>query len=1012
MLNIRTRCLVALAAIAVAAICPNLSWAAATDAALPDRVQFNRDVRPILSDKCFTCHGPDKKARKSDLRLDTKEGIFTKVDDDYHIVLPANLDDSELYTRIISTDKKEQMPPRKFEKKLTSREVAILKKWIQQGASWEGHWAFIPPKKPAVPSLPIAKGNHIDAFIGVGVKQAGFSTASQADRRTLIRRLSFDLVGLPPTAAQVKAFINDKSPDAYEKLVDQLLTSKHYGERMAVYWLDLVRFADSIGYHSDNPREVWMYRDYVIKAFNENYRFDRFTREQLAGDMLPKTTNETKIASGYNKLLQTTREGGSQAKEYLAKYAADRVRNVSEVWMSATMACAECHDHKYDPFTTRDFYSMATFFADIKEKGVGQPEQTAIPNPAFESQLKELDAKIAAAQQAYTAASKTLAPKQAAWEQKILSELKNNKPVDIAWIDDQTIPQGTRDGVWKFIDKKQGPVFSGTQSRKQEGKGNFQHFIWKAKNTINLVKGNVLFVYVYLDTLNPPKQIMLQFNDGKSWEHRAWWGQDLIEYGGKGSNGVNHRKLGDLPETGKWVRLEVTPEQVGLKPGNKISGFAFTQYDGLAYWDKSGVVKTGASVPTNIAKIIQTTSAKRTAAQSSQLGKYFAANAPQLKTARAKVDAIKKQRADLGKKSPKTLITLTTKPRMMRILPRGNWLDDSGDIVSPNTPTFMVSLSVKDKTPTRRDLAEWLLRKDNPMVARTFVNRLWKQFYGYGIARTLEDMGAQGEWPTHPELLDWLAVEFVESGWDVKRMVKLMVMASTYKQSSVPSSALASADPYNRLYATQSRWRLDAEFVRDNALSISSLLVKTIGGPSVKPYQPAGYWQHLNFPRRSWKPDSGAALYRRGLYTHWQRSFLHPSLIAFDAPSREECTAQRPRSNTPQQALVLLNDPTYVEAARVFAQNIMTQGGKTDQDKLNWAMSNALQRKPSTQESQILLALHQRELAKYKAAPDAAKQLLSIGSAPAIANLKPDEAAAWTSIARTILNLHETVTRN
>ena len=982
----------------------------AAEDSVPSEVHFNRDIRPILSNYCFTCHGPDEGTRETDLRFDVEETAYAELDSGVRAIVPGDLKKSELYYRISSDDADIRMPPEDFNKQLNERQVALIKKWIEDGAKWEPHWNQVQPQRGEVPA-PVAEwkpANPIDNFIHARLKDEGVSPAEQADKRTLIRRLYFDLTGLPPTPEEVAAFESDESPDAYEKVVDRLLASQQYGERMAVWWLDLVRYADSIGYHSDNPRDVWMYRDWVIKSFNENKPFDQSTVEQLAGDLLPDPTNQHKIASGYNRLLQTTQEGGAQPKEYAAKYMADRVRNVSEVWMGATMGCAECHDHKYDPYTQKDFYSLAAFFADINEPGVGGRKHVRIATPEYEARLKALDDKIAAAEKSLTESNAELDKAQAKWEAELREKLKTASRSDFHWIDDGRVPQGTKNGDWNYITKEQGPVHSGSQSRKQSGEGNIQHYIFQAKDVIEVAEGEMLFAWVYLDPKNPPQQVMLQFNDG-SWEHRAFWGEDKIPYGGIGTNAANHRNMGQLPKTGEWVRLEVSPEQVGLKPGSKINGFAFTQWGGTIYWDAAGVNRGGIGLPQNLVDILKVEVEKRTKEQAEALASYFRSHASELAQVRQQIDTLKKQKEDLNNQAPQMLITQTTSPREMRILPRGNWLDDSGQVVQPNTPEFMKPLDIEERRPTRMDLAQWLLDPENPMTARAQVNRFWMLFYGHGIARTLNDLGGQGEWPTHPKLLDWLAVEFIDSGWDVKHVVKLMVMSQTYRQSSRPSPQLRERDPNNKLFARQSRFRLDAEFVRDNALSISGLLVEQLGGPSVKPYQPAGYWQHLNFPTRRWQKDSGDSLYRRGLYTWWQRTFLHPSLLAFDAQSREECTAQRPRSNTPQQALVLLNDPTYVEAARTFAGEITKQDGDVDA-RLKWAFQEALQREPVDAETAVLNKLYAKHLSEYQQDEAAAKALISVGDSP-MPEGDPAQLAAWTSVARVILNLHETITR-
>jgi hypothetical protein len=743
----------------------------------PPVVDFNRDIRPILSDNCYQCHGPDKNKRKADLRLDTRDGLFT-------VVSPGKPAESELYRRLVTANADERMPEPKSGKRLGGREIAVIKRWIEEGAVWKGHWAYIPPVRGTPPAVddPAFVQNAIDRFILARLGEIKARPSPEADRITLIRRLYFDLTGLPPTPRQVKAFVQDARTDAYEKLVDDLLASPHFGERLAMYWLDLVRYADSIGYHSDNPMQVSPYRDYVISAFNTNKPFDRFTIEQLAGDLLPNAGVEDKIASAYNRLLMTTEEGGAQPKEYEAKYAADRVRNVSSVWLGATMGCCQCHDHKFDPYTMRDFYSMAAFFADVQEGAVGRRENgMLVPSADQALALHRIDEKLAC--------------------------------------------------------------------------------------------------------------------------------------------------------------LSLTPR---LLPAFAAEGI---------------------------------------------------------------------RKARLVRTIPTTLVSHSGTPRVVRILPRGNWLDETGKIVQAAVPRFLPQPVEKERL-SRLSLARWIVAPENPLTARVLVNRLWKLYFGQGLCKSLEDLGSQGDWPSHPELLDWLAVEFRDSGWNIKQMIKLMVMSGTYRQSSQPRQDLKDVDANNRLLAHQARFRLDAEIVRDNALAVSGLLSPHVGGPSVKPYQPAGYWEALNFPTREWHNDGGEKLYRRGLYTHWQRTFLHPSLLAFDAPTHEECTVERPRSNIPQQALVLLNDPTYVEAGRALAERIIKEGGPSPTQRIAWSFDWVLSRQPRSDESDLLVHLVNEDSKRYQADTDAARKLVSIGNHPAMQGIDPVTLAAWTNVARVILNLHETITRN
>jgi Protein of unknown function (DUF1553)/Protein of unknown function (DUF1549)/Planctomycete cytochrome C len=829
--------------IALAAAAPAGSKTAAAGPE-PRPVEFNRDIRPILADNCYACHGPDKNQRKADLRLDTEEGAFADRGD-YRIITPSKPQQSELYRRISSADPKVHMPQPRFGKNLTARQVETIRLWIAQGAKWQKHWSLIPPKRHELPPVkdPSWPRNAIDHFILAPLEQEGLQPSAEAERRTLFRRLSFDLVGLPPTPEEMDAFLADRSPDAYAKQVDRLLGSKHFGERMAMYWLDLVRFADTGGYHSDNHRDVYLYRDYVIGTFNDNKPFDRFTIEQLAGDLLPGATREQRIASGYNRMLMTTEEGGAQAKEYMAKYSADRVRNVSTVWLATTLGCTECHDHKFDPFLTREFYSLAAFFADVKEIPVGRQEQTPLPNPEQAARLRRLDAEMAPLQ-------------------KIL--------------DTQT------------------PELDAGQAR------------WEA--TVR-----------------------------------------LVEIRGK---------------------------------------------------------------PRNLVDILLLEPGKRSPAQGQALAAYYRSIAPELASVRKQLADLLRQKDQLNKTIPTSLVSIAVNPRVMRVLPRGNWLDDSGTIVAPAVPASLGPLPVKDGRATRLDLAQWLVGRDNPLVARVFVNRLWKLLFGQGIVKTLDDFGAQGAWPTHPELLDWLAIEFRDSGWNVKHLIRLMVLSATYRQSSAANESLRQRDPYNSLLARQARFRLDAEMVRDNALAVSGLLAREVGGPSVKPYQPAGYWAMLNFPVREWQKDQGENLYRRGLYTYWCRTFPHPSLVAFDAPSREECAVERPRSNTPLQALVLLNDPAYVEAARAFAERIMRKGGDTPEQRIRFAYRQALCRDAQPEERRLLGSVVRKHLQQYTADQQAAASLLHVGDRPVPKDLALPELAAWTSAARVVLNLHETIMRN
>ncbi|MCO6458353.1 MAG: DUF1553 domain-containing protein, partial [Pirellulaceae bacterium] len=763
-------------------------------------IDFNRKIRPLLSDRCFACHGPDAEHRQADLRLDREQ------DAKQSAIVPGQPGASELIARITSSDDETRMPPPDSSKSLSGAEKELMRRWIAEGAHWSAHWAYEPPRRHPIPAVVDGAwpANWIDHFLLARWEAERMRPSPDADRVTLIRRLCFDLLGLPPSPGDVERFLADASPQAYESLVDRLLESPRFGERLAMYWLDLVRYADTVGYHGDQEHHISPYRDWVIDAFNDNLPFDQFTRCQLAGDLLPDSTIDDKIASGYNRLLQTSHEGGVQAKEYLAIYAADRVRNASAVWLGGTMGCCQCHDHKFDPYTMRDFYSLAAFFADVDEA---------------------------------------------------------------------------------------------------------HHLTNGADRT---------------PTMRKPELLV----------HSRRERQRLVE-----------------------IQVEITDVERQLET----------------------------------------------------------ADPPQAAALRQRLDTLQQQQQSLQKAARLTMITAAIPPRTMRVLPRGNWLDDSGPVVQPAVPEFLGRVPVEGRPANRLDLANWLTDDQQGiagLTARVQVNRFWYLLFGAGLAPVLDDFGGQGQPPEHAELLDQLAREFVDSGWNVKRTLKLIVMSRAYRQSSLESAERRERDPSNRLFVRQARFRLPAEMIRDNALAISGLLVEQSGGPSVRPYQPDGYYRHLNFPPRTYQHDTDQRQWRRGVYMHWQRQFLHPMLRALDAPSREECTAQRPRSNTPLAALTLLNDPTFVEAARVLAERILLEGGDTPDAKFDLLFRLAASRSPDNTERAVLAELLASAQREYADRPAEAAQLVTTGQAPRAKDLEPVDLAAWTAVARAVLNLSETNTRN
>jgi hypothetical protein len=994
-------------------------------------LSFRRDVRPILSDKCFSCHGPDEKTREADLRLDTPEGARADLGG-YAAIVPGNLEKSELIARILTDEKADLMPPEKFHKPLTAAEIDILKRWVAAGAEYESHWAYTPLTRPTTPGADDQAfvKNDIDRFLLAEQQKQGLKPAPEADRITLARRLYLDITGLPPTPEQVAAFAKNTSPTAYEDLVDELLRSKHFGERMAIFWLDLVRYADTIGYHSDNHMEVSAYRDYVIEAFNDNLSYDRFAIDQLAGDLLPEPTLKQRIASGYNRLLQTTEEGGAQPKEYMAIYAADRVRNVSEVWLGSTMGCAQCHDHKYDPFTMKDFYSMAAFFSDIDENAVGKRQPNLkLPTPEEEAEMADLKTRLA---------ENTL-PKVLARDAALAGRVADAQK---QWEAGQLAAIGAGAGAWRVV-KPEGLKSAGGQELKPQpdgsvlaggaknpdqdtytavlkGSGKITGLRLEAlphetltKKSLSRGNGNFVLNQVGVTASGKPVPIAKAAAD---FEQDGFPVAGLIDtdpqtgWAGNGHNEAEARTavltFAQPVDLGEAGALTIELKYLSQHARHHIGRFRLSLTEAPA-----PAVVPGADVPLDLIDALSLAPEKRSPQQIQAISTHYQTIAPALEPQRKDLAAWQKRLEDIDKSLRTMLVAASLKePRMTRLLPRGNWLDESGAAVEPALPDFLPRDAIDGRRANRLDLARWIVSPGNPLTSRAFMNRLWKLFYGRGLSRDLNDLGGQGQPPSHPELLDWLAVEFRDGGWDMKQMVRLLVTSGAYRQSSTTTPATREKDPNNLWLARQGRWRLEAELVRDTALGISGLLVTDIGGKSVKPYQPAKYWQHLNFPQREWENSKGAELYRRGLYTFWCRSFPHPAMTAFDAPSREECTAERSRSNTPQQALVLLNDPVYVEASRVFAANTSRQPAD-DAGKLDWAWRHATGRAPTDAERDILTRLLQSQLARYTADPESAKLLLATGDSPAPADLDPATLAAWTQVARAILNAYETTSR-
>lgn len=1013
------------------------SFANAFEEPIPEKIEFNRDVRPILSDRCFACHGPDKNKREADLRLDQETAVFG-TEAEPGPVIPHKVNESELIKRILATDD-QQMPPAAFNKPLEKRDIEILKRWIEQGASWEGHWAFQPIKAPVVPEG--QSELSIDAFVNSQLARLGKSFSPEADRVTLIRRLSFDLTGLPPTPEEVAEFVADQSPQAYENLVDRLLASPRFGERMAMWWLDLVRYADSVGYHGDQAMSVHPFREYVIRSFNANKPFDQFTREQLAGDLMPSPTLDQRIASGYNRLGMMSAEGGVQPKEYLAKYIAERVRNVSGTWLGITMGCCECHDHKYDPLTMKDFYSMEAFFADIQEVGLyaGAHEtgewgpSIKVPSDVQRLEQERLNKLFVDLKAKLDANTPELEAAQAEWEKSTVPwqivkpmTITSQHGTELKLQDDGAVlATGTSpdretytlqfpalgQGITAFRVEVLPDDSFPQKGPGRAGNGNFvlSEFVVVKKKAdgsgeeiIPLQNASATYEQTGAAGGNPYGKWAVAAAIDKD-EKGPTWGWAIMEQVGRPQAAV-FETAADLA-CGEGEVIEVRLLQNLDNPKHTIGKFR------LSVTTAKRPLKAD-TLPLPIEQILAKDAASRSDEEKKTLAAHFRAIAPQLQPLRDEKVKLEAELVKLEKSIPITLVTMSVQPRTVKMLNRGNWMDETGEERLPAFPAILPQTGARDGRMTRADLAEWIMASDNPLTARVFANRVWKLFFGVGISKKLDDLGGQGEWPSHPLLLDYLATRFRDLKWDVKGLIKEIVMSKTYRQSSFADEAMREFDPYNKWLARQGRFRLDAEMVRDNALAIGGLLIEQIGGPSVKPYQPRGYWAYLNFPTREWENGKGVDLYRRGLYTHWQRQYLHPSLLAFDAPSREECTADRPRSNTPLQSLVLLNDPTYIEAARSYAELTIRSGGADFESRLKFAYARALSRAPRENEVAVLKQVFESQLADYRADRAAAEALLKVGEKPAAADLDAAEVAAWTGICRTIFNLHETITRN
>lgn len=1011
-----------------------------------EKLSYNRDIKPILADKCFACHGFDERTRQAGLRLDTFQGAISDEAGDPAVV-PGNSAESTLWLRITSADPDEIMPPPSSHKVLSADEIDKLKRWIDEGAVYETHWAFTPIARPPIPGDPAAAGNPVDRFIGARLATVGRRLAPPADRRTLIRRVAFTLTGLPPTVAEVRQFLADESPQAYEAMVDRYLASPHYGEEMARHWLDLARYGDTHGLHLDNERQMWAYRDWVVQSFNRNQPFDQFTIEQLAGDLLPNPTTDQLVATGFNRCNVTTSEGGAIDDEFRYRYAVDRTVTMAETWLGLTAGCAVCHDHKFDPISTEEFYSLYAFFNSAADPPMDGNALLTNPvlrlsTPEDEQKLNQLDSSIRELEGEIQSAAASIQYSDPADADQPVEAMS----AESIWFDDE-FPEGGQlvfnGHPTQLVSAEMGPVYRGLKALKRTTEGLAQDVWQQAKTPLRLPREGSLFAWVFIDADRPPQAVMLQFHR-ENWEHRAVWGDINAIHWGE-AHTASRFYMGPLPEAGTWSKLEVTLDKVGLKPGDELSGFALTQFGGTVSWDLVGVTGIidpandpsrsfrrwwesvrGVNVPdlpTELNELARGGPSPDAPPEAvGRLRRHYLTNICTetkvvLEPLVNKWKQIRMERDEYDRKIPRTFVYRDGEKRQSFVMKRGQY-DQPGKPVEPSVPAVLPRLHKQDdsRPANRLDLARWIMAEENPLTARVIVNRFWQKVFGTGLVKSSGDFGTQGELPSHPELLDFLATEFRESGWNVKQLVRLLVTSETFRQSSRLTPDLIELDPENRLLTRGPRFRLDAEQIRDNALAVSGLLDRSFGGKGVKPYQPPNIWEpvgYIDSNTRNYKQDSGSALYRRSLYTFLKRTAPPPFMVNFDAPNREQSCSRRERSNTPLQALQLLNDVQHVEAARKLAERVLKDAPEGPIETRITAMYEiVLAREPRPEESAVLKRQYESHRHRYEQDQPAAEALVSLGESPRDKDLPSSELAALTLLASTLLNLDETLNLN
>ncbi|MEK6260915.1 MAG: DUF1553 domain-containing protein [Planctomycetota bacterium] len=1075
------------------------------------RVEFNRDIRPILSDNCFACHGPDEKTRQAGLRFDIAEHAKTKLASGVTALVPGKIGESELARRIVAVDPNQQMPPVESGKRLTARQIELLQRWIEQGAEYQPHWSFVTPKRPVIPhSSPHSPSaepgtslgerrlhwplNPIDNFVLDRLEREGLAPSPPAEKERLIRRVTLDLTGVPPTLGEVDEFLADASADAYDRLVDRLFASPRYGERMTLDWLDAARYADTHGFNNDTTRYMWRWRDWTINAFNSGMPFDQFVTEQLAGDLLPNPTLDQRLATGFNRNHVINSEGGIIPEEYRVEYVADRVHTTATILLGLSMGCARCHDHKFDPLTQREYYQFFAFFNQLNEQGeagrVGNAEPTIkAPTPeqivrraALSQQLASLDDTL---KQRITRATETMSE----WEPKLRAAASSNGAAPapfLHWTLNETTGSelteqrdptrkgqvvgkaewttGKLDGALKFDGSthvEAGDLANFDRTDK------FSYGAW-----VNVADKEAATVLSRMDDATAFRGYDLLLVSGKLTAHLVYrWPDEALHVVSKVEvpvgkwthvfatyDGSSKAEGFKLYIDGKRVDVEITNNLLTASPkttkplriGRRTNGAPFRGLiDEVRLYDRELTAEevSAVSESDSLRDLLAIAPDKRTPEQTLIIVKAHLtrsdADYQRLVKERADTD---KLRSDLEKAFPSAMVMLEMpSPRKTFVLKRGQY-DAPADEVQPDVPASLPPFP-KDAPRNRLGLAQWLLAPEHPLTSRVAVNRAWTTFFGTGLVETVEDFGSQGQWPSHLELIDWLAVEFGKQSrdesretrartegesptaasssrlsslnsrlpWDTKHLHRLIVTSATYRQSSRVTKELQERDPANKLLARGPRFRMQAETIRDNALAVAGLLSDHFGGPSVSPYQPANLWDDVavgaDYEGTVYKQDKGEGLYRRSMYTFWKRTCPPPGLNTFDAPEREVCTSRRSRTNTPLQALVLMNDPTYLEAARKLAERAMTEGGESPAARLTFAFRLAVSRAPTPAEIAVLLKTLQQRLTKYQQDPAAAKALLSHGDSPRNESLNEPDLAAWAAVMSLILNLDEAITK-